>query len=57
VLLADGVDRETVAARLGIGLGTVREHLRHVYAKVGVRSQPALIALLRGFADRFPGRG
>ena len=52
VLLADGLDRETIASRLKIGPGTVREHLRHVFAKAGVRSQPALVALLRGFVDR-----
>ena len=51
-LLADGLDRETIASRLGIGPGTVREHLRHVFAKAGVRSQPALVGLLRGFVDR-----
>jgi DNA-binding CsgD family transcriptional regulator len=51
-LLADGLDRETIAARLAIGPGMVHEHLRHVFAKARVRSQPALAALLRGFADR-----
>jgi len=51
ILLADGSDREMVAMQLGIGVGTVREHLRQVFAKTGVRSQPALLGLLRGFAD------
>jgi DNA-binding CsgD family transcriptional regulator len=51
-LLADGLDRETIASRLGIAPGTVREHLRQVFAKARVRSQPALVALLRGFVDR-----
>jgi DNA-binding CsgD family transcriptional regulator len=52
VLLADGLDREMIASRLGIGRGTVREHLRHVFEKTGARSQAALVALLRGFVDR-----
>ena len=51
VLLADGLSREMIARRLALGSGTVREHLRHVFEKTGVRSQPALVALLRGFVD------
>jgi DNA-binding CsgD family transcriptional regulator len=52
VLLADGISRDMIARRLGLGRGTVREHLRHVFEKTGARSQPALVALLRGFIDR-----
>lgn len=52
VLLAEGISRDMIATRLGLGRGTVREHLRHVFEKTGVRSQPALVALLRGFVDR-----
>jgi DNA-binding CsgD family transcriptional regulator len=52
VLLADGLDLETIAARLGLGRSTVRVHLKHVFDKTGVRSQPALVALLRGFSGR-----
>ena len=52
VLLADGVSRDMIATRLALGRGTVREHLRHVFEKTGARSQPALVALLRGFVDR-----
>jgi DNA-binding CsgD family transcriptional regulator len=51
VLLADGFDLETIASRLGLGRRTVRDHLQHVFEKTGVRSQPALVALLRGFVD------
>lgn len=52
VLLANGTSRDMIATQLALGRGTVREHLRHVFAKTGVRSQPALVALLRGFIDR-----
>jgi DNA-binding CsgD family transcriptional regulator len=52
VLLAGGISRDMIASRLGLGRGTVREHLRHVFEKTGARSQPALVALLRGFIDR-----
>jgi DNA-binding CsgD family transcriptional regulator len=52
VLLADGLDLETIAARLGLSRGTVRDHLKHVFDKTGARSQVALVALLRGFIDR-----
>jgi diacylglycerol kinase family enzyme/DNA-binding CsgD family transcriptional regulator len=51
-LLADGLDLETIAARLGAGRGTVRDHLKHLFQKTGARSQVALVALLRGFVDR-----
>lgn len=51
VLLAEGLSREMIARRLSLGPGTVREHLRHVFEKTGSRSQPALVALLRGFVD------
>jgi DNA-binding CsgD family transcriptional regulator len=50
--LARGHDLGTIAARLGLGLGTVRNHLKRMFDKTGTRSQPALVALLRGFADR-----
>jgi DNA-binding CsgD family transcriptional regulator len=50
--LARGRDLGTIAARLGLGLGTVRNHLKRMFDKTGTRSQPALVALLRGFADR-----
>lgn len=51
-MLATGLDLATIAARLGLGLGTVRDHLKHVFDKTGARSQVALVALLRSCVDR-----
>ncbi len=51
VLLASGYDLATVATSLGLGLGTVRHHLKRVYEKTGANSQVKLVTLLRGFAD------
>jgi len=35
-LVADGLSDREVAARLGISAGTVGEHLRSIYRKLGV---------------------
>ena len=51
VLLGDGLDPQSIAMQLGIGIGTVRHHLKHVFEKTGARNQVALVALMRGFAD------
>ena len=51
ILIGDGLDPQSVALRLGIGMGTVRHHLKHVFEKTGTRNQTALVALLRGFTD------
>jgi DNA-binding CsgD family transcriptional regulator len=51
VLIGDGRDLQSVALQLGIGLGTVRHHLKHVFEKTGARNQAALVAMLRGFID------
>jgi DNA-binding CsgD family transcriptional regulator len=40
-----------VAAQLGIGLGTVRHHLKRLFDKTGTHSQSAFIARLLGFID------
>jgi DNA-binding CsgD family transcriptional regulator len=50
-LIADGHDAQAIASRLGIGTATVRYHVKNLFEKTGVRSQAALLALLRGFTD------
>lgn len=44
--LATGATLESVAARLGIKKETVRNHLKHIFYKVGARRQAELVALL-----------
>jgi DNA-binding CsgD family transcriptional regulator len=51
LLLADGLTVDDIAARLAFGRGTVRTHLTRLFDKTGARSQPALVALVRGFAE------
>jgi DNA-binding CsgD family transcriptional regulator len=50
-LLAGGLALETIAARLGIGIGTARNHLKRVFDKTGTSSQAALVASLRGLTQ------
>jgi DNA-binding CsgD family transcriptional regulator len=49
MLIGDGLDLQSIALQLGLGIGTVRHHLKHVFGKTGARSQAALVALMRGF--------
>jgi DNA-binding CsgD family transcriptional regulator len=51
VMLADGHDLARISAMLGVSLHTVRYHLKGVFEKTGMRSQAALAALIRGFAE------
>ena len=51
LLLADGLTVDAIAARLGVGRGTVRSHLVRLFDKTGAHSQTALVALLRGFSE------
>jgi DNA-binding CsgD family transcriptional regulator len=51
ILLADGLAIDAIAARLGVGRGTVRSHLARLFDKTGAHSQTALVALVRGFAE------
>lgn len=44
--LMEGKDIMTAAANLHISVNTVRSHLRSIYSKLGVDSQPALLRLL-----------
>jgi DNA-binding CsgD family transcriptional regulator len=41
-----GLDDATIATRLGIGIGTVRSHQRHILAKTDTRSKAELAHLL-----------
>jgi DNA-binding NarL/FixJ family response regulator len=52
-LLADGVDTETMAQRLGIATHTVEWHVRHVIEKLQVHSklQAVVVALQRGLVE------
>lgn len=46
VALSEGRSLEEIAVALGVGLGTVRTHLKKVLTKTGTRRQAALVALL-----------
>ena len=49
--LGDGKSPERIAADLGIGIGTVRTHLKRVLAKTGTHRQAQLVALLARVAQ------
>ena len=44
--VADGLSLTQVADRMGITANTARTHLKRVFDKVGVRTQPALVRVL-----------
>jgi DNA-binding CsgD family transcriptional regulator len=43
VLLSTGADLPSVGRRLGISIHTVRAHVKHIFAKTGIRSQIELV--------------
>lgn len=47
----DGERLECCASRLGMGLGTARQHLKHVYEKTGVHNRAGLCCLIRSCAS------
>jgi DNA-binding NarL/FixJ family response regulator len=47
-LLAKGHRSKEIADDLGIGLGTVNTHVRHIYEKLHVRSRAEAVAKLKG---------
>jgi len=52
-LLARGLSNQEIAARLHISLNTVKTHLKHIFAKLGVsdRTQAAVWAWRRGLGE------
>jgi DNA-binding CsgD family transcriptional regulator len=46
-LVAEGRTNAQIAERLWLSLGTVRKHLDHVYAKLGVHTRTAAVAFVR----------
>jgi DNA-binding CsgD family transcriptional regulator len=52
-LVGAGERNADIARMLGIALPTVKTHLEHVFAKVGVRSRTGLVARLFGPASAF----
>lgn len=47
-LLAQGFLIKEIADKLGIGFGTVRSHIRHIYEKLHVRSRAQAVAFFFG---------
>jgi DNA-binding CsgD family transcriptional regulator len=47
--LLEGLPAEDTAASLGIGIETVRSHIRQVYSKLGVRSREALFQRITSY--------
>jgi DNA-binding NarL/FixJ family response regulator len=47
-LLAKGLRSKEIADQLGIGVGTVNTHVRHIYEKLHVRSRAEAVARLAG---------
>jgi len=51
-LIASGQTNGEIAARLFLAEKTVKNHVRRIYAKLGVGSRPAAIALWRSAGER-----
>jgi len=45
-LLAEGLSLPTIAERLRLGIGTIRNHVKSIFGKTGTRRQGELVALL-----------
>lgn len=54
--LGAGVALEDIAARRGVGLATIRSHLKRILAKSGTHRQAELVALLARSVATLPGR-
>jgi DNA-binding CsgD family transcriptional regulator len=47
-LMASGLSNKEIAGHCGIAVQTVKDHLKHAYAKVGAHQRMALVARLIG---------
>jgi DNA-binding CsgD family transcriptional regulator len=50
-----GCTNKMIAASLGISLYTVSTHLRRIFAKLGVQTRAAMVAVLAGHHPATPG--
>jgi LuxR family maltose regulon positive regulatory protein len=46
-LLCEGLSNQEIAAQLFLSVGTVKTHIHHIFAKLGVRDRPQAIARAR----------
>jgi len=56
-LAADGLSTDQVAQRLRVSPDTVKTHLRHVYAKLGVRNRSELTRAVLGIREKITRTG
>lgn len=49
--LNQGFTNEQLARQLKLSIGTIKQHLDHIFAAVGVRSRTQLVAMLRQVAE------
>jgi DNA-binding CsgD family transcriptional regulator len=56
-LVADGLSTPQIGGRLFMSRGTVKTHLSHVYAKLGVANRTELATLATSRLATEPGRG
>lgn len=48
LLLVQGFSNKEIASRCALSLETVKEYLKHIYAKIGIHGRTALLAHLFG---------